>query len=86
MKHLTIQEAFGMPARRLAEKIGDLRYDAARDLFSALSEKFKRDAVADRGRGRPILAQHLVSISHWQKLAMQECASAWRISEPHMKK
>jgi hypothetical protein len=85
MRHCTVQEAFGLSAAELAGKIGDLRYDDARDVLRELAEKFKKDAAADRGRGRPQLAGYLQSVSCWLKLATQDCARAWRLSEPYMR-
>lgn len=81
--HNTIQDYIGtLP--ELAEKIGDLRYDALAEFLEMLSAKIERDGLKDEKRGRAQLAQ-----------ALQECASelanaavpmkkAWKIAEPFM--
>lgn len=48
---------------KLAEDIGDLRYDSLVELFNLLSEKFRKDAIADAGRNRMQLSNSLNSIA-----------------------
>lgn len=83
-QHLTTEESFGMPAKDLATKIGDLRYDDMVALFLQLALKLKTDSQADAARGRPRLATHLLNASKFIRIATQDIKDAWDISAPHM--
>ncbi len=84
MKHLTVQESFGKTTAEVAEIIGNLRYDEAATLMTALVGKFERDAEADRARSRPKLATRLYCTAAFLNAAAGECLTAWQISEPFM--
>jgi hypothetical protein len=68
----------------LADRLGNLRYDCLADYLLALAEKLRRDAEADRGCGRPVLADHLAA-SSWNLLdAARAIRYAWDVCESHM--
>jgi hypothetical protein len=63
---------------KLADDLGNLRYDALADFLELLAAKIDRDAAADAGRGRQQLAAEL-------KDAAEHIARAWRICKPFMR-
>jgi hypothetical protein len=75
MKHETDLEG-GLP--KLAEDIGNLRYDALAGFLRLLAEKLRKDSEADKGRGRPQLAKSLAD-------AADAIPIAWKISESHIR-
>jgi hypothetical protein len=75
MNHETDLEG-GLP--KLAEDIGNLRYDALAGFLRLLADKLRKDSEADHERGRCKLARSLAD-------AADAIDRAWRISEPYMK-
>lgn len=61
----------------LAERIGNLRYDALSEFLFHLARKLEKDSAADLARGRPQLATRLDE-------AKTAIDAAWRISKPYM--
>lgn len=82
-KHKTVMEAFGEEPEALAEKLGDLRYDALADLLSKLSKKVERDAGRDFDHGRVKLSEELLSLSTRLRVSGAAATTAWAICEPH---
>lgn len=72
--------------KKLAEELGDLRYDALADFLSALSDKIALDAGEDEARGRHKLASKLHESAAQLSGAGNAIAKAWEICAPFMKK
>lgn len=70
--------------QKLAQEIGDLRYDAIGAFFAHLARKFKLDADADAARGRKRLAASLYLTYAWLESLRNEMDRAYRICAPHM--
>lgn len=84
MKHPTKIEKYNGSLEELAEDIGNLRYDALRDLMKHLSKKIHDDAQADSARGRKKLALYLNELCRDIMKAEVWAKMAWIISKPHM--
>ena len=83
-KHPLEIEGFGS-LDELAEEVGNLRYDKTRDFLSSLADDIKRQADADKGRGRLQLAEKLYQTAERLYSARDEMERAWKICEPYMK-
>jgi monomeric isocitrate dehydrogenase len=59
MKHKTWIKNYERDFERLAEEVGDLRYDSLSEFLDLLAKKLKSDAHKDRDRGRRHLAEEL---------------------------
>lgn len=70
---------------RLAEMIGDLRYDTMAILLSEIATKLSIDSKADQERNRPKLATSLAYAAEMINTAIGYIDRAWEISEPFMK-
>ena len=70
---------------KLAEEIGNLRYDSLVDLLNLLEAKLRSDSDKDDSRGRHCLAQALNRSASGIGIATVHIQKAWEISEPHMK-
>jgi signal transduction histidine kinase len=75
----------GYTLKGLAEKIGDLRYDALADFLNLLSEKIDLDGFEDESRGRAKLATALKASAASLKQSSLHIDKAWQICEPFMK-
>ncbi len=71
---------------KLAEEIGDLRYDVLTNLIDLISKKIYRDAEKDGKRFRVKLAQSLFSACDSLDEARVHIETASKISKPFMKK
>jgi hypothetical protein len=60
---------------RLAEDLGNLRYDVLESFLNLLAEEVRKDGHADAGRGR---AQLAAALAH----AADSIGQAWKTSEP----
>ena len=85
MRHGTAVEGFSGTPEELAAAIGDLRYDALRDLLVLLAVKVGRDGEKDAARGRRRLAAALRRTANGLAEAADAAGEAWRISEPFMR-
>ncbi len=83
-KHSTSVEYKG-GLEKLAEDLGNLRYDALEKFLNLLSEKLVNDSDADKKRGRKKLATRLNKASTLALYAANEIKEAWKISAPYMK-
>jgi hypothetical protein len=81
MIHKTEIEDYNL--QELADKIGDLRYDALQDFLLKLSIKIKNDALKDRNRGRIKLATQLEEASKKIEESSANIERAWVICEPY---
>lgn len=70
---------------KLANDIGDLRYDSLQVFLDKLSDKLYTDSLADYARGRPQLAANLSSAHYFIGFAREQIKDAWKISEPFMR-
>lgn len=76
VQHLTeINYPGGMD--KLAEDLGNLRYDSLGNFLNTLSEKLNKDSEADEKRERKHLAKQLA-------YAGKHISNAWKICEPFM--
>jgi hypothetical protein len=80
MMHQTEIEGYNL--QELADKIGDLRYDALQILLSKIALKIKNDALKDRNRGRVKLAHELDEASKSIENSANNIEKAWVICEP----
>lgn len=71
--------------QKLAEEIGDLRYDALAEFLGLLAAKMQNDGDKDKSRGRTQLAESLHTCADRLTAARSAIDKAWRISEPYMK-
>lgn len=86
MEHPTSIPGYPEDMKKLAEDIGNLRYDKLDELFCRLLDKIHADKEKDRTAGRRILAQTLEDLAYYLDKAQEEASYAWEICEPHMEK
>lgn len=84
MKHKGWIKNYERDFEKLAEEIGDLRYDSIADFLLLLSQKIGKDGGKDRARGRVKLANALDETAKHLKSSSENVAEAWRICEPYM--
>ena len=84
MKHKAWIKNYVNDADKLAEEIGDLRYDSLSEFLELLSNKIEKDGGKDRDRGRVKLADKLKAASDALRLSAGEINAAWQICEPYM--
>ena len=84
MIHETTIAGYEGDFEKLAQELGDLRYDALAVFLVALSEKIKEDGDKDQARNRVQLAAQLHGCSEQLQQASQAIEKAWRICEPYM--
>ena len=70
---------------KLAEEIGNLRYDVLSNFLDLLSKKIYIDGEKDRGRGRIKLSQSLLFACESLEEARVHIETALKISRPFMK-
>lgn len=70
-------------AKKLAEAIGNARYDFVEELFTHLANKFQQDHVTDAENDRTELASHLYRAGIYLDPVIREISDAWDISEPY---
>ena len=68
----------------LADKMGDLYYDALADYLRLLAAKIEQDGAKDRDRGRVKLATSLKAASDHLQKAADEIDTAWEICKPYL--
>ena len=71
---------------KMAEDLGNLRYDALATFLDALSVKLTSDGDKDATRGREQLAMALKTASQAIHGAAGWIDVAWKISKPYMEK
>ncbi|MFK8161498.1 MAG: hypothetical protein AB8H12_03460 [Lewinella sp.] len=84
MKHKTWIKNYERDSERLAEEIGDLRYDSLAEFLDLLAKKLNRDGNGDRDRGRRHLSEKLYEAKDQLNHAADAVNQAWRICEPYM--
>lgn len=82
--HATDIVGYGGDIATLAVEIGRMRYDAQVFLLRTLAEEISRQAAADRGRGRPRLAESLAQASADIDRAAISLHAAWRHCRRHV--
>lgn len=84
MRHKAWIKNYERDFERLAEEIGDLRYDSLAEFLQLLSRKLELDGDKDLKRGRQRLSESLfVAKDHLQQ-ASKASQLAWEISAPYM--
>ena len=83
-KHTDQITGFGSDMEKLAEEIGDLRYDTMFELFRHLSSKIGKDSIKDREGGRKHLADALAQLSTRLALCTHDTSRIWDICKPYM--
>lgn len=84
MDHKTDIREYEGEMLELCEDIGNLRYDALRELLCMLALKLSKDGNKDSSRKRMKLAHALWAASDKIKDASFFINQAWEISAPHM--
>jgi len=84
MEHKSWIKNYESDFERLAEEIGDLRYDSIADFLLLLSQKIEKDGGKDRARGRVKLANALDETAKHLKEGSESVMDAWRICESYM--
>ena len=70
---------------KLAEDLGNLRYDKLALFLQLLQKKVQIDAQKDKGRGRKKLAVQLNAAATALGIASDQITNAWVTSKPFMK-
>jgi hypothetical protein len=73
----------GYTPDQLAERVANLRYDSMTAFFEALEQRFREDAVLDRARKRPKLANAGELMAIGIAMAKDAAAVAHNISKQH---
>jgi hypothetical protein len=68
---------------QLAEEIGNLRYDKLTEFLGDLAAKIHKDSQADKGRGRPKLAELLAATSKELTDATIQASLVWHLVLPY---
>ena len=84
MKHQKWIKNYERNFEKLAEEVGDLRYDSLEEFLLLLSKKIGKDSVADERRGRKRLSKCLEECSKNLDSASKQIKESWRISRPFM--
>ncbi len=84
MQHKTWIKNYEQDFGRLAEEVGDLRYDSLAEFLKLLARKLCTDAGKDRDRGRRQLSESLNEAKEGLAKAADSIGVAWRICEPYM--
>ena len=83
-RHPSYLKVYGGSSRRLAKRLGNLRYDSLSRVIGDLAEDLNEQAVADKRKDRPQLAGRLEeTVKHLQQ-AQLSLEEAWRICKPYM--
>lgn len=82
-KHTMKPKGVGLSNEVLAERLGDLYYDALGDLLADLGHKLNEDAKADESRGRKRLADNLYAAAYSLENASASIHKAWGNCEVH---
>jgi hypothetical protein len=82
-KHTMKPKGVGLTNNLLAERLGDLYYDALGDLLANLAHKLNEDAKADENRGRKRLADNLYASAYSLENASASIHKAWGNCEVH---
>jgi len=84
MKHPWSVEGFDGTLDELAEAVGNMRYDKARDFLEYLADDLKRQADEDKAKGRTDLADKLYKTAETLYAARDSMDAVWKICEPQM--
>jgi len=84
MEHQKWIKGYEQDFQRLAEEVGDLRYDSLAEFLELLAKKIKQDANNDRDRGRYHLSEFLYETKDKLAKAADSAGYAWKICEPYM--
>lgn len=84
MKHKSWIKNYERNFEKLAEEIGDLRYDTLAEFLKLLGNKIERDGIKDKERGRLKLAKQLQGAANQLIDASVHIQKAWLICEPYM--
>lgn len=85
-KHAIKIESYDGNLEKLANELGGLRYDALSNFLEYLSKKLEKESLADEGRNRNQLANHLKNASVSTKESAKSIKKAWKICKPFMEK
>jgi len=84
LKHTETVKGIDLKNHELAERVGDLYYDALAEFLHELSDKLHRDGLADHKRGRVKLANELEASAVHLAQASKHIGVAWDICEPYV--
>ncbi len=85
-KHTKTVKGIDLDNLELAERVGDLYYDALTEFLNGLSDKLQQDELADRKRGRVKLANELEQGAECLAQAAKHIGVAWDICEPYVQR
>jgi len=71
---------------KLADELGDLKYDTLSDFLYYLSLKLENDFKKDKDKNRIKLSERLLNSSNYLLEASKEISLAYDICKPYMKK
>lgn len=86
MKHPTNIPGYPEDFKKLAEDIGNLRYDKLSLFLYELGNKIGNDMAKDEAAGKQNLASELRDVSFHLSNAAESTEFAWDICEPFMEK
>jgi len=84
MKHPKTIVRYNGTLYELAVDVGSMSYDSVAELLDYLAGELRRQARADSGRGRKLLAGELEKGAQNVEGARNAIREAWEICKPHM--
>ena len=84
MTHHDVVQNYTGTMAKLAEDIGNLRYDALAEFLRLLSAKVAQDGAKDAGRDRAQLASALQDSAAELAASADNIKKAWQIAKPFM--
>ena len=85
MPHPRNVEGYEGSLDQLAQSIGNMTYDQVALFIEKLADDMKRQADADKARGRSKLATELYATANELYQARDRMGLAWKVCEPYMK-
>lgn len=83
--HPTTVARYPVSLEDLAKDVAQMRYDAVADFFGYLAKEVKKQAEADKEKGREQLRVKLENSAHFLNELVEEISAAWKICKPYMK-
>ena len=83
--HPRIINGYEDSLERLAQAVGSMAYDQVSSFIEKLADDLKRQADADKSRGRIKLAAELYAAAEKMYEARDKMDLAWKFCEPYMK-
>lgn len=84
-KHQGFIEGFDVSLEEAARRAGNMKYDSLAEYIGYLADDLKRQADADREKGRVTLAEGLYDVVRTLRVSQEKMEGVWKICEPFMK-